>query len=190
MNTNTGKNAGTGDAGVKLVVEGKGGQGHATVPATQLAPLRFQLKKVLVPVDFSEPSRKAIHYAQVFAEQFGAKLTLLHVVEPLSYPPDFAVVPLLPPDAEGPRLRELAKHLEELGRAVGGGVETESVVISGRPWQGVVDYAKESDTDLIIVSTHGYTGLKHVLLGSVTEKIVRHAPCPVLVVRDEEHDFA
>lgn len=190
MNTNTGKNAGAGDAGVKLVVEGKGGHGHATVPATPLAPLRFQLKKVLVPVDFSEPSRKAIHYAQVFAEQFGAKLTLLHVVEPLSYPPDFAVVPLLPPDAEGPRLRELTKHLEELGRTVGGGVETESVVISGRPWQGVVDYAKESDTDLIIVSTHGYTGLKHVLLGSVTEKIVRHAPCPVLVVRDEEHDFA
>lgn len=190
MNANTGKGVGAGDAGVKLVVEGKGGHGHATVPAAPMVPLRFQLKKVLVPVDFSEPSRKALHYAQVFAEQFGAKLTLLHVVEPLSYPPDFAVVPLLPPDAEGPRLRELTKHLEELGRSVGGTVGTESLVISGRPWQGVVDYAEESDTDLIIVSTHGYTGLKHVLLGSVTEKIVRHAPCPVLVVRDEEHDFA
>ena len=187
---NTSKTPGAGDSGVKLVVSGKGGQGHATAPATPLAPVRLHLKKVLVPVDFSEPSRKALHYAQAFAEQFGARLTLLHVVEPLSYPPDFAVVPLLPPDAEGPRLRELTKHLEDLGRSVGGGVETEALVISGRPWQGVVDYAKESDTDLIIVSTHGYTGLKHVLLGSVTEKIVRHAPCPVLVVRDEEHDFA
>lgn len=190
MNANTGRNAGAGDAGVKLVVEGKGGHGHATVPASPMAPMRFQLKKVLVPLDFSEPSRKALRYAQAFAEQFGARLTLLHVVEPLSYPPDFAVVPLLPPDAEGPRLQELAKHLAELGRSVGGGVETEPIVISGRPWQGVVDYAKEADVDLIIVSTHGYTGLKHVLLGSVTEKIVRHAPCPVLVVRDEEHDFA
>ena len=190
MNANTGRNPGAGDTGVKVVVEGRGGHGHATVPATLLAPLRFQLRKVLVPVDFSEPSRKAIRYAQVFAEQFGAKLTLLHVVEPLSYPPDFAVVPLLPPDAEGLRLRELTTHLEDLSRSVGGRVQTEALVISGRPWQGVVDYAKESETDLIIVSTHGYTGFKHVLLGSVTEKIVRHAPCPVLVVRDEEHDFA
>ena len=117
-------------------------------------------------------------------------MTLLHVVEPLSYPPDFAMVPLLPPDVEGPRIRELTKHLEELARTVGGGVQAEGIVISGRPWQGVVDHAKEAETDLIVVSTHGYTGLKHVLLGSVTEKIVRHAPCPVLVVRDEEHDFA
>ena len=188
MNTNTG--SGAGDSSVKLVVSGKGGHGHATVPATPLTPLRFQLKKVLVPVDFSEPSRKAIRYAQEFAGQFGARLTLLHVVEPLSYPPDFAMVPLLPPDVEGPRIRELTKHLEELARTVGGGVQAEAIVISGRPWQGVVDHAKEAETDLIVVSTHGYTGLKHVLLGSVTEKIVRHAPCPVLVVRDEEHDFA
>jgi len=188
MNTN--KTPAAGDSGVKLVVSGKGGHGHATVPASPMAPLRFRLKRVLVPVDFSEPSRKAIRYAYEFAGQFGARLTLLHVVEPLSYPPDFAMVPLLPPDVEGRRILELTKHLEELARSVAGGVETEAVVITGRPWQGVVDHAKSSETDLIVVSTHGYTGLKHVLLGSVTEKIVRHAPCPVLVVRDEEHDFA
>lgn len=187
MNTNNPMDAG--EAGVKLVVSGKGGHGHATVPAAPMMPLRFKLKKVLVPVDFSEPSRKALHYAKAFAEQFGARLTLLHVVEPLAYPPDFAVVPLLPPDAEGPRLKELTRHLSALAEGLATEVETEALVISGRPWQGVVDHAKASDTDLIILSTHGYTGLKHVLLGSVTEKIVRHAPCPVLVVRDEEHDF-
>ncbi len=178
------------DSGVKVVVTGKDGHGHATVPASHLAPLHFKLKQVLVPVDFSEPSRKAIHYAQVFAQQFGARLTLLHVVEPLSYPPDFAVVPLLPPDAEDARIRELTRQLQHLAGSIGAGIETQAVVTSGRPWQGISEYAAANNTDLIVVSTHGYTGLKHVLLGSVAEKIVRHAPCPVLVVRAEEHDFA
>jgi nucleotide-binding universal stress UspA family protein len=111
------------------------------------------------------------------------------VVEPLSYPPDFAVVPLLPPDAEDARIRELTRQLQNLAGNLGPGIETEAVVTSGRPWQGITDYAASNNTDLIIISTHGYTGLKHVLLGSVAEKIVRHAPCPVLVVRAEEHDF-
>lgn len=177
------------DSGVKVIVTGKDGHGHATVPAGLLTPMRFQLKEVLVPVDFSEPSRKSIQYAVVFAQQFGARLTLLHVVEPLSYPPDFAVVPLLPPDAEDARIRELTRQLQQLAEKLGPGIETQPVVTSGRPWQGITEYAAANNTDLIIVSTHGYTGIKHVLLGSVAEKIVRHAPCPVLVVRAEEHDF-
>ncbi len=183
-------NHGAGKSGVKVVVSGRGGHGHATAPITELAPMRFRLTRILVPVDFSEPSRKALHYAKLFAEQFDASLTLLHVVEPLTYPPDFAVVPLLPPDIEEARTRELESQLREMARSVGGGVKIESVVRSGRAWQEVVEVAKAAATDLIIVSTHGYTGLKHALLGSVAEKIVRHAPCPVLVVRDEEHDFA
>jgi len=60
----------------------------------------------------------------------------------------------------------------------------------GRSWKEVVDLAKNDNYDLIILATHGYTGVKHALLGSVTEKVVRHAPCPVLVVRTDEHDFA
>ncbi len=152
--------------------------------------MRFHIARILVPVDFSEPSRKALHYAKLFAQQFEASLVLIHAVEPLAYPPDFAVVPLLPPDVEEARTRELESQLAELASNVGGGVKTEAVVRSGRAWQEVVEYAKTGKVDLIIVSTHGYTGLKHALLGSVAEKIVRHAPCPVLVVRDEEHDFA
>ena len=177
-------------SGVKVVVSGKGGHGHATAPMLELTPLRFHIGKILVPIDFSEPSRKALHYAKLFAQQFEASLTVVHAVEPLSYPPDFAVVPLLPPDVEEARTRELETQLRELAASVGGGVKVESVIRNGRVWQEIVDYAKATDVDLIIISTHGYTGLKHVLLGSVAEKIVRHAPCPVLVVRDEEHDFA
>ena len=184
------KSTGAGKSGVKVVVSGKDGRGRATVPLVELAPVRFHIGRILVPIDFSEPSRKALHYAKVFAQQFDASVTLMHAVEPLSYPPDFAVVPLLPPDIEEARSRELAVQLKELADAVGGGVKTEAVVRSGRAWQEIVEYAKSGDFDLIVVSTHGYTGLKHALLGSVAEKIVRHAPCPVLVVRDEEHDFA
>lgn len=177
-------------SGVQVVVSGKGGHGHATVPLLELAPLRFKLGSILVPVDFSEPSRKALHYAKKFAQQFDATITLVHVVEPLAYPPDFAVVPLLPPDIEETRTRELQAQLAELAANVGGGVKTKAVVRTGRAWQEVVDFAKSGGFDLIVVSTHGYTGLKHALLGSVAEKVVRHAPCPVLVVRPEEHDFA
>jgi nucleotide-binding universal stress UspA family protein len=184
------KSTGTGKSSVKAVVTGKGGHGRATVPLLELAPMRFHIGRILVPIDFSEPSRKALHYAKLFAQQFDASLVLLHAIEPLAYPPDFAVVPLLPPDVEEIRNRELETQLDELAANVGGGVKTEAVVRNGRAWQEVVEYAGSGKVDLIIVSTHGYTGLKHALLGSVAEKIVRHAPCPVLVVRDEEHDFA
>lgn len=174
----------------KLVVSGKDGHGHAVVPARDMSPLRFHLRNILVPVDFSEPSRKAVRYARVFAEQFNASITLLHTVEPLTYPPDFAFVPLLPPDVEEKRTREIQNQLEEIARSVGRDVQVKAVLRTGRPWQEIVKFAKEEDTDLLVISTHGYTGIKHALLGSVAEKIVRHAPCPVFVVREEEHDFA
>ena len=71
----------------------------------------------------------------------------------------------------------------------GSGIKTQHIVRLGRAWQEVTEIAREQKSDLIILATHGYTGLKHVLLGSVAEKIVRHAPCPVLSVHPEERDF-
>jgi universal stress protein A len=183
------KKSGAGKSGAKVVVSSTQGHGRATAPLSSLTPLRFQLRRILVPVDFSEPSRKALHYAKQFALQFEAEVTVLHVLEPLTYPPDFAVMPLLPPDLEEARTREIELQLRELAADLGAAITATSLVRSGRPWHEVVECAKELGTDLIVVSTHGYTGLKHALLGSVAEKIVRHAPCPVLVVRNEEHDF-
>ena len=81
---------------------------------------------------------------------------------------------------EGAKLRALDE---------GSGIKTHHVVRLGRAWQEVVEIAREVKSDLIILATHGYTGLKHVLLGSVAEKILRHAPCPVLSVRADERDF-
>lgn len=163
---------------------------EADAPATELAPIRFHIRRILVPVDFSEPSRKAFRYARLFAEQFGAELVLLHVVEPVLYPADFGYLPVAAEAAERERLEDLSLQLERLAAEVHGAAGVEKVVRLGRAWKVITDFAAERSADLVVVSTHGYTGLQHALLGSVAEKIVRHAPCPVLVVREQERDFA
>ncbi len=155
----------------------------------ELAQVRFHLQKILVPIDFSEPSQKALRYARPFAEQFGASLTLLHVMEPINYPIEYGYAPIAPLEAEETRQSELLARLKQLGTELGATVPVKSVVRVGRAWKEIVDFAKAQNSDLVIVATHGYTGLKHALLGSVAEKVVRHAPCPALVVRTEEHDF-
>lgn len=148
------------------------------------------MRKILCPVDFSEPSREAVHYASDLAVQFGAELTLLSVYHVPGYAmPDGVLV-------AGPEaLTEIAADVDDqLERfrveAVARGasnVLTESAM--GAPHVEIVRYARENDHDLIVIGTHGRTGLKHVLLGSTAEKVVRTAPCPVLTVRTEDHVF-
>jgi nucleotide-binding universal stress UspA family protein len=147
------------------------------------APLPFQIKSILVPLDFSPPSKKALDYAVTFARQFKARLTLLHVVEPVATPDFAASFPLA---MEDDKLVAAAKY--ELERAVKAARIPSSAVEKilvrfGRSFHEIADAARTRKVDLIIISTHGYTGLKHALLGSTTERVVRHAPCPVLVVR-------
>jgi universal stress protein A len=87
-------------------------------------------------------------------------------------------------------MRRSAERLETLSRAVkASNIESESSQRLGTPYEEIVKVAKEMEVDLIIIATHGYTGLKHFLLGSTAERVVRLAPCPVLVVREEERDF-
>ncbi len=174
---------------VKVVVTDRAGHTAATVPASALVPSIFRLKRLLVPVDFSETSLKAVHYAVKFAEQFGAVLELVHVIEPIVYPVELGYMALAQED-EQRRLQQLTDKLEDLARSLHLAPRAESHVLTGAPWRVIVEEAKTKRADLIIVSTHGYAGLKHVLLGSVAERIVRHAPCPVLVVREAEHEFA
>jgi universal stress protein A len=179
-----------GKSKVEIVVRAADGHAAATAPVVELVPIRFRIKKILVPVDFSEPSEKAMHYAKEFAQQFDAALTLLHVVEPIIYPAELGYVPLAPEDLEKGRLDGLRKRLSEMAAGLGSSVKVDSLLRLGRSWKEVVDLAKNDGYDMIILATHGYTGVKHALLGSVAEKVVRHAPCPVLVVRTEERDFA
>jgi universal stress protein A len=154
-------------------------------PAADSAPLAF--KRILVPVDFSEHSLKAFQKALAFARQFAAELILVHIVEQIVYPGDWMYPPLAMSDFATEKRGEIAAKLDCL--AEGSGVASESIVRIGRAWQEITEVAKEWKADLIVIATHGYTGLRHVLLGSVAEKIVRHAPCPVLTVRADDRDF-
>lgn len=145
----------------------------------------FKLKKILVPVDFSECSRKALGYAVPLAEQFGAELTLLHVAA--SNPP---VAQLGPADEVA--LEEARKQLESLQARIGAAVPSHSVLRvlrTGRLHLEIIRAAEEMGIDLIVLSTHGHRGVARVLMGSTTEKVVRYAGCPVLVVREHQHEF-
>jgi len=151
-----------------------------------LVPSSVQLKRILVPIDFSEQSEKALRYAAKFAEQFGSTVTVLHVIQPVVYPADFGYPPTVLESDEAMR-RQIDERLESMSRVAG--TNAESLVRVGQPYLEIAAAARELGADLIIVATHGRTGLKHVLLGSTAERVVRHAPCPVLTVRDREHDF-
>ena len=153
-----------------------------------LVPALVQIKSILVPIDFSETSEKALRYALRMAEQFGSKITLLNVVQPIATP-DFAYHPLM---LETDKAKESAKaRLETLCRklVVPSRLIEKTVVRYGTPFAEITAAAKSLKVDLIILTTHGYTGLKHVFMGSTAERVVRHAPCPVLTVREKEHEF-
>ena len=150
----------------------------------------FRLNKILVPVDFSDFSTKALDYALAFADQFDARIILLHVVEPAVYPESSMLVATTLDDLNTDFLQVAQQKLGELRRdRIGERVPSELLVRMGRAFSEIAAAATDLDVDLIILATHGYTGLKHVLLGSTAERVVRHAPCPVLTVRDPEHEF-
>jgi universal stress protein A len=184
-------NSPTRSARLTFRVSPKGADHHRTAepaPEINLVPLLLKLQSILVPIDFSEPSKKALRYALPFAEQFGAKITLLHVVEPVAML-DFAYFPLAMENKEVMDIRE--RNLELLGKqhALDPSVIEKTVVRYGKPFREICDAARSLKADLIIIATHGYTGLNHALLGSTAERVVRHAPCPVLVVREQEREF-
>ena len=151
----------------------------------------IDLHRILVPTDFSKHSEVALNYGVALAEKFAAELFLLHVVQDLAlFIPD--AVAVAPPMA-APVEQFTAAAREALERTVrANDLERLTVhrdVREGAPFYEIIRYAKERDIDLIVMGTHGHTGLTHMLLGSVTEKVVRKAPCPVLTVRHPEHEF-
>jgi len=163
-------------------------QVDASSPSVAPAASGVQLKKVLVPIDFSEPSLKALKYAEAFAGQFGASICLVHVVEPASFLNDVRNVPLAVSDREV--ANTLHHKLVMLARKeIDPLTPVHPLVCIGKPFDEIVKTAKTFNADLIIIATHGRTGFKRAILGSTAERVVQHAPCPVLVVRQKEHDF-
>jgi nucleotide-binding universal stress UspA family protein len=153
-------------------------------PKSSLSGSPLSFKRILVPIDFSECSLHALDYALALAAEFHSQVILLHVVEPTVYPENFAG---LSPVAENTNQNLVEAGRERLDqvnrRKVAGRVSTECLVRIGHAHSEITDTAQAMGADLIIIATHGYTGLKHVILGSTTEKVVRHAACPVLTVR-------
>jgi nucleotide-binding universal stress UspA family protein len=151
----------------------------------------IDLHRILVPTDFSKFSANALTYGAAFAEKFGAELYLLHVVQDLAlFIPEAVLVvpPVLPPVEQFLSAARVA-----LDRVIAGlnlpGVTVHPAVAEGTPFDEIIRFAREKDVDLIVMGTHGHTGLAHILMGSVAEKVVRKAPCPVLSVRHPEHEF-
>jgi universal stress protein A len=138
---------------------------------------------ILVPIDFSPYAEQALDYAMALAQKLQARVTLLHVIQPpLVAGADMSVWPssTFLQDLEATIRGDLEGYLARLTAA---GLTGEMVVIHGVPFQQILDTAKARQVDLIILGTHGRTGLAHVLLGSVAEKVARLAPCPVLIAR-------
>jgi universal stress protein A len=154
------------------------------------AQSQIDLRRILVPIDFSDHSKKALQYAIPFAEQFKASIDLLYVVEPAIYPADFSFGQVGFPAVEDELRQRGAEELEALiKREIGARVNARSGVRTGKAAYEIEQYAREESIDLIIIATHGHSGMEHVLFGSTAEKVVRHAPCPVLVVRMAEKEF-
>jgi len=149
---------------------------------------KIKLKKILLPVDFSDRSRYAMRYALRLAEQFQAKVFLLHVVEVTYVGAEPGFVNLVELELELAETRS-AQLDEVVKKDIRGKVPAEALVKMGRAFHVINETADEIKADLIVISTHGYTGLKHVLMGSTAERVVRHANCPVLTVRPEERGF-
>jgi nucleotide-binding universal stress UspA family protein len=141
------------------------------------------MKRILAPTDFSEPSVEAMTTAIAFARSFGAIIEVLHVAIEATYtlppPVDVATLPL---DMARVMDQANASLAEEEARVRAGGVPCESTLLVGRPDSEIVAHADETHADLIVMGTHGHSRLSHVLLGSVAERVVQHARCPVLVV--------
>jgi universal stress protein A len=143
----------------------------------------LSLKHVLAPTDFSQNSEKAVSYAVQLAKLIGAKLTLLHVV-PEPSPLDYPMGGIPATEMEGWQEEAKKRLADELSRAKLDYGDVDSVQTTAlHPSDKIVEVATSLGADILVLSTHGYKGWKHMLLGSHAEKILKEAPCPVLIVR-------
>lgn len=151
----------------------------------------IRIAKILVPTDFSEFSQCALRYGCELATRFDAQLHLLNVVEeiyPLIPDPGMTFPPM---ESYLPEIQNAAKRaiLNLPPADLAGKLSVVREVITGVPFLEIVRYAREQDIDMIVIGSHGRSGLAHVLLGSVADKVVRKASCPVLTVRPDGHNF-
>jgi nucleotide-binding universal stress UspA family protein len=140
--------------------------------------------RILVPLDFSEHANNGLRHAKELAETYGAKLDVVHIIEEMVQPAFYEMAGVPPEKVRTARRKKSVEEMERLFQEAGGpDVPVDYFVITGKANQEIVEFAKEADIDLIVIATHGLTGVQHLLLGSITEKVVRMAPCPVFTVK-------
>ncbi len=148
------------------------------------------INKILVPIDFSDYSKSSLVYAVQFAKQFNSELLLIYVVEPIIYPPDFSMGQIAIPSVDLEVDKRAEEELSKLAKKeIPSGIKARTLVKTGKPFIEIIETAEEENIDLIIISTHGHTGVEHILFGSTAEKVVRKAPCPVLTLREPSKGF-
>jgi nucleotide-binding universal stress UspA family protein len=148
------------------------------------------ITKILCPTDFSEPSRQAMDVAGELAQHFDAELHVIHVVGPMPImatpPPSVALnIPGYQKELEASAREALSKEVD--GR-LSEELATRQIVVTGLAADEIVRIARESDVGMIVIATHGRTGIGRLIFGSVAERVVRHATCPVLTIRPEERE--
>lgn len=146
----------------------------------------MELKKILAAVDGSEASFKALDFAASLAKKYSASLTILTVVEPLSPPPS----PTIPPALVEPYLSEMKTYyketLEKAKERVAAGnkkVDVRTLTLHGRAWEKIAEECSAGGYDLLVMGSRGLGGIRGLILGSVSRRVVEEAPCPILIVK-------
>jgi len=150
----------------------------------------MQINTILFPTDFSQGARVAMDHAVSLARDYNAKLILLYVIQDISvsewYIPSSLSVADLVEDMQKSAWQEMEGWAAEVSSKI---EDIEKIVLRGVPFVEIVKIAREKSADLIVIGTHGWTGIDHILFGSTAEKVVRKSPCPVLTVRMVGKEF-
>lgn len=150
----------------------------------------MKIKKILLTTDFSDYASYALSYAVEFAEKLKAEIGLLHVIEPIIAPTDFTWESYDIAELEKKSREYTQQSLDKIIREkIPDKIKAIPIIRYGRSFEEIIRCAKDEKFDMIIMSTHGLTGISHILFGSTAEKVVRKSPVPVLTVRDPEHKF-
>jgi universal stress protein A len=151
-------------------------------------PVPLTLRRILVPIDFSPCSAAALRYAVPLARQFRARIGLIYVGQEYYFTPSLAALDASSAEVSS-RANSAARLAEFATKEISNEVPVDILIRNGNAADEIVRAAGEFGADMIIISTHGYSGWKHTWFGSTAETLVRHAKCPVLVVKGSEHDF-
>ncbi len=151
--------------------------------------MKIQIETILVPTDFSDNAAVAYPYAEILAKRFAARILMVHVADVPYYPVGPGQFAIGWERLEIDLMENVQREFERIRPTFGDDIEVETLMREGPPFLEIVRLANERDASLIVMSTHGHTGIKHLLMGSTAEKVVRKASCPVLTMHPGERSF-